>query len=219
LASSCCCQPRKSAFTAGWHYAGTALSGLGNVIGINLDTQLAKVPDITWDRSVSITSALFRLTRTYGFSDLIATVLLVVVLTAVMAAIVIICRRSGINIFQRNRETTRSSDAITNLEWVVLVFVAIIFSPHATARQMVLMLLVFVVAIALIFIPAAKETRTPLIAATALMAVGLTFPPFGIGLNRAYWMWRDIGGASWCAVVLILTIVWAGSRAIAKRNS
>jgi len=88
------------------------------------------------------------------------------------------------------------------------LFSSVIVVAQTTMRHMVLLLLIYTVAIGVFLAQNAKGSRTLLIIAVALMVAGLSFPQHGIEI------WRIIGGPSWCAVALILTVVWAGSRAI-----
>jgi hypothetical protein len=78
---------------------------------------------------------------------------------------------------------------------------------------MVLMSLVYVVAIAVLLAHGETRSRATLIGAIALMVGALTLP-FGNSANQAVWTWREIGGASWCAIVFMLTLVWVGSRTL-----
>jgi hypothetical protein len=87
------------------------------------------------------------------------------------------------------------------------------FSPQTTARHMVLLLLVFATAIGIFLAQQAKGSRALLVVAVALMIIGLSFPPVPIHT------WRVFSGASWCAVVLILTIMWVGSRTASEMGN
>jgi hypothetical protein len=130
-----------------------------------------------------------------------------------MAGIVFICRHHGVSIFRREKSSRQRARAVTSLEWTVLIFLAMAFSPQTTARHMVLLLLVFVVAIGLFLAQKAKGSRALLVVAVALMIIGLSLPPFPIHT------WRVFSGASWCAVVLILTIIWVGSRTASEMSN
>jgi hypothetical protein len=158
------------------------------------------------DASFAITSSVFRLTRSHDLPDSAAALLLVLIFIAVMAGIVFICRHHGVSIFRQEKSSRQRARAVTSLEWAVLIFLAMAFSPQTTARHMVLLLLVFVIAIGLFLAQKAKGSRALLVVAVALMIIGLSLPPFPIHT------WRVFSGASWCAVVLILTIIWVGSR-------
>ncbi len=131
------------------------------------------------------------------------------VFIVVIAVVVFICHRRGASIFRPERGGQHvAGKTVTSLEWAVLVFLAMTFSPQTTMRRMVLLLLIYTVAIGVFLAQNAKGSRTLLIIAVALTVAGLSFPQHRIEI------WRIIGGPSWCAVALILTVVWAGSRAI-----
>ena len=190
----------------GAEYARTEWRGLGRMLGLIAAGKQVKILRVTMDRSVSITSAVFRLTRSYDLPDSSAALLLVLIFIAVMAAIVFICRHHRVSIFRQEKSSRQRASAVTSLEWAVLIFLAMAFSPQTTARHMVLLLLVFATAIGVFLARKAKRSRALLVVAMALMIIGLSLPPLPIHT------WRVFSGASWCAVVLILTIMWVGSR-------
>jgi len=197
-------------FARAGQYGAVALRGMGRMMGIIEAPKTAKILRVSMDRSVSITSAVFRLTRSYGVPDLFAAMFLLCVFIAVMAAIVFMCRRNGVLIFRPARSDRHVANAVTSLEGAVLIFLALAFSPQTTARHMVLLLLINTVAIAVFLVQDAKASRALLIIATALQVAVLSVS------FRAIVAWRAVGGASWCALGLVLAIVWSGSRALSE---
>ena len=191
-------------------YTAIELRGLGRMMGIIEAPKTAKILRVGMDRSVSITSSVFRLTRSYGLPDLLAAMLLLCVFIAVIAAIVFICRRNGVPIFRPARSDRLATNAVTSLEGAVLVFLALAFSPQTTARHMALLLLINTVATAVFLVQDAKASRALLIIAAVLQVAGLSVS------SRAIAPWRAVGGASWCALGLTLAIVWAGSRTLSE---
>jgi len=191
-------------------YTAIELRGLGRMMGIIEAPKTAKILRVGMDRSVSITSSMFRLTRSYGLPDLLAALLLLCVFIAVIAAIVFMCRRNGVPIFGPARSDRFATNAVTSLEGAVLVFLALAFSPQTTARHMALLLLINTVATAVFLVQDAKASRALLIIAAVLQVAGLSVS------SRAIAPWRAVGGASWCALGLILAIVWAGSRTLSE---
>jgi hypothetical protein len=204
-------------FTRGAEYISVATSGLGKMMGIKSSLAAADIFDVEWNRSVSITSTMFRLSRSHGWSDVVAVVGALLLFTAVIAIIVLICRACGVAIFRPTNNEKSKSNAVAILEWVVLIFVALAFSPQTTSRHMVLMTLVYVVGVALLLIQSERTPRVLLICATALMVGALTLPPYGIGVDQVVWTWRKIGGASWCALIFVLALVWVGRRTISAK--
>jgi hypothetical protein len=183
------------------------------MLGLIAADKQVKILRVTMDRSVSITSAVFRLTRSHDLPDSLAELLLFLIFVAVMAGIVFVCRHHRVSIFRQEKGSRQRARAVTSLEWAVLIFLAMAFSPQTTVRHMVLLLLVFETAIGLFLAQKAKGSRALLVFAVALMIIGLSFPPLPIHT------WRVFSGASWCAVVLILTIVWVGSRMASEMPS
>ena len=109
------------------------------MIGLSPAASVANISDVEWDRSVSVTSTIFRLTRVLGWSDLVALLLVILIFLAVVSAVIWIARPGLTNV-----------NAMTSLEWSVLIVLALAFSPQTTSRHMVLLLLVYVVALAVL---------------------------------------------------------------------
>jgi hypothetical protein len=197
-------------FDRAGQYGAVAVRGMGRMMGIIEAPKTAKILRVGMDRSVSITSSVFRLTRSYGVPDLFAVMLLLCVFIAVIAAIVFMCRRNGVLIFRPARSDRLAANAVTSLEGTVLIFLALAFSPQTTARHMVLLLLINTVAVAVFLAQDAKTSRVLLIIAAVLQVAVLSLS------FRAIVAWRAVGGASWCALGLVLAIVWSGSRALSE---
>ncbi|MDQ6765978.1 MAG: DUF2029 domain-containing protein, partial [Verrucomicrobiota bacterium] len=195
-------------WTKGISYAAAALGGLEHMIGLPIIHRLKILP-VTWDRSVSITSALFRMTRSTGVPDGAALLLLVLVFALTVGAILVVARRHGTALFTRGADPRTES-----LEWAVLIFLAVAFSPQTTARHMVLTLLIYTVAVPVLFAIRKGWPRVALAISAAIMAASLSLPPRSHALD----VWRNAGGASWCALLFILVLVWSGSRAMNETN-
>ena len=65
---------------------------LGRMLGAGSSHRL-KILDVTWDRSVSITSAVFRWTRSAQLPDSLAMLLLLFLFAAVVATLILIARK------------------------------------------------------------------------------------------------------------------------------
>lgn len=195
-------------------YLAIAGGGLVRMTGATLHIQHLFIPKITWSRSVSVTSAFFRLTRSHGLSDFVAVGLVLLVFAVMVTALFTIARRHGVSLFAPGRDpSSPRSRAIESLEWAILIAIVMVFSPQATERHILLAFLLYGLGAGLLFVEKAKAPRVLLIAALLGMA-GATSPPRGIGLDRFLDAWRAIGGAGWCAILLIVAIVWVGCRAI-----
>jgi len=75
-------------FARAARYTAIEFRGLGRMMGIIEAPKTAKILKVGMDRSVSITSSIFRVTRSNGLPDLLAAILLLCVFVAVIAAIV-----------------------------------------------------------------------------------------------------------------------------------
>lgn len=103
-------------------YAAAAFGGLGHMMGLGATHRL-KILDVTWDRSVSITSALFRLTRGAEIRDFAALLLLLVVFGVILGALIVAARRHDIHLFSAGQNLpARERARIETLEWAALIF-------------------------------------------------------------------------------------------------
>ncbi len=188
----------------GLDYATAAFGGLGHMIGLGSVHRL-KILDVTWDRSLSITSTLFRATRACGLPDFAAAIILFLIFAAILFVLIFLARKNGVRLF--GAEFGR----VVSLEFAALIFFAVAFSPQTTARHMVLTLLINAVAIAVFLALKNRTAKILLACAIGLTTASLSLPAGG----HALVVWRKVGGASWCALFLAMVIVWAGSRVIA----
>ena len=121
--------------------------------------QRLRILEITWDRSISITSALFRLTRAVQIPDFAAALILLLLFGSILGGLVMVARRQGILLFSSGKNVpAREVARIETLEWAALIFFAFAFSPQTTARHMVLTLLIYAVAIPIFLV---QEERMP----------------------------------------------------------
>jgi len=188
-----------------------ALSGLVKMMGFASSSQAgANVFDVEWQRSISITSAMFRFARAHAMPDTTAVVLTGLVFVAFSAAVWLIARKFRVPMFTRDSLDDAPSRAITSLEWSVLIFVAVAFSPQATARHMTLLVLASVVALSILRRKDGAAATGALVLSMTLTLVGLSFPWRALGLRHASDTWRNIGGVTWCAALMILALVWRG---------
>lgn len=178
------------------------------------------VNSITWDRSVSLTSSILRVTRAHGVSDFIAASVIVVLFAAIVTAIVLISRRNGVKLFQTATAKTASSHpGAGTIEWAALIVLALIFGPQTTARHMIFLILVYAVAIAIVFAQKRRGPQIVLIASMVATAIALSLPFRDTGHHPSLIALKSIGTASWCAVILLLSIVWIGSRTISETDA
>ncbi len=177
------------------------------------------VNSITWDNSVSLTSAILRVTRSHGVPDFIGASVIVVLFAAIVTAIVLIGRRQGVNLFQlATAQTTSSHPGTGTIEWAALIVLALVFGPQTTARHMIFLILVYTVAMAIVLTQERRGPQIVLIVSMVATAVALSLPFRETGFHPSLLALKSIGTASWCALVLLLCIVRIGSRTISERS-
>lgn len=199
------------ALQVGWArglgYAFAAFGGLGHMMGFE-NVHRLQIHDVAWDRSLSITSAMFRLAHFAGWPNFAALFLLAIIFVASLGAMILIARRRGVRLFAARE----NSERIATLEWAALIFFALAFSPQTTARHMVLTLLIYAVVIPIFLRLSERRSKMILALATLLTVASLSLPPGG----HALVVWRNLAGASWCALLLTLILVASGSRVLSE---
>jgi Glycosyltransferase family 87 len=175
------------------------------------------VNSVTWDHSVSLTSSILRVTRSHGVSDLIGTSLIVALFAAIVMAIVLIGRRNGVNLFQpATAKTVSSRPGAETIEWAALIVLALVFGPQTTARHMIMLIPVYTVAMTIVLAQKRRRPQIVLIVSMVATAVALSLPFRETGFHPALMVLKLVGAASWCALVLILSIVSIGSRTMER---
>lgn len=196
----------------GLDYALVALGGVGRIL--HRPSEDIEILDVTWRRSASLTSTMFRATRAHGVPDSVALLLLFILAGAIIAAFLLISRRCGVSLFAHGQMGAR----VVSLEWAILIVLAVIFSPQTTPRHMVLLALVYCLALALIFLRG-NAPRAALWSALLLMTFALSWPGHGTWLDPLLLDWRPRGGPSWCALILALVVTWAGSGVVPNESN
>jgi hypothetical protein len=145
----------------------------------------------------------------------VAVILVLLLFGGVITAIVLISRWHGVSLF-RPAQTGR--DPVAHIEWAVVIFLAVAFSPQSTARHMILLLLIFTVAIAIFLNQTATTPRILLGGALGLVVAAVSLSLSKIGLAHQRTEWRAFGGASWCVLILVLVTIWTGTGAIRDKD-
>jgi len=178
------------------------------------------VNSLTWENSVSLTSSVLRITRAQGIPDTVGALVIAVLFSAFVAAIVLIGRHWGIDLF---RPTTSQSNVrrerAATIEWAALIVLALAFGPQTTARHMILVMLVYTVALGIFFARRQRGPRLALIIAMIATALTLSLPFRETGVHPWLKSLKMMGAASWCAVLLVLLIAWIGCRTISKTST
>ena len=196
-------------------YLMIAGGGLVHMTGAQVHLQRLYIPPITWSHSVSITSAVFRMSRGRELPDGFGVALLILVFCIGMLFVVVGARRAGLRLVPFGSiDDSPQTRQVTTLEWAILIGIVLAFSPQATARHMVLAFLLYTVGGAQLFLERAPKARRLLLVALLAMAGAVSLPPRGLGPAWLLASWRAIGGAGWCALFLTVVLVWIGSRTV-----
>ncbi len=187
----------------------SALSGLGSLVGVRTDTAAAPVGDVTFDQSISISSAIARwLIPVSGRAA--ADLATAVVAIGVLACSWLLYRRARIPLPFRPA-TDAAEPSLRWLEWSGLIVALLAFSPQTQGRHFVLLLPLYLAAGVMLCRP--RAPRRVLLLGLLVMQAGLILPPPGLSWSlRAMPAWRAVGGASWCAIIFFLAYLNTGLR-------
>lgn len=213
------------ALSTGWDvnagYVSRAFSGMTRMLGLTpASAPAANVSLVTWDRSVSVTSAFMRAVGPDGSRALAA-----LGVGAVAAATLALCwwifRRRGFALWIGRSgiiETRPPLAAVVALEWTGLIVASVVFSPQTEARHMVVLMIAASLSAVLLLVPRVGVGRGLLLAGVIIAQLGLLLPPGGESWRQAQTAWRGVGGASWCVLVMYAILLWTGlkyARAVA----
>ena len=210
---------------AGWnrnlHYIVSAVGGLVAMLNPDVGSEragatqtpgtLAGISGVVWERSVSLTSACMRLGTTAA-GKIWAIAALTVIAFACVALAWWLVRRARLTLWTGRGLPadliTPRRRALVLGEWSAVLIATLVFSPQLTERHFVLLLPIAVLAFFEFFNARRRIDRALIVIGSIFLLAGLYLPPGGIAeLRMALWWWRDLGGASWCALVfLFLTL-------------
>jgi hypothetical protein len=186
----------------------TATNGLVQMAGAPPShPEAAEIHDVTDSLSCSITSALARITKhpTLGFG------LAAIVAATAFAIACVIYYRAGIPLFRPVEDSSR--DAITAVEWVMLLSAILTFSPQTNTRHLFDTLLLTTAASAMLIFAKSSVNRIPLLIGSAVLVLGFDLPPGHrtvIGEHNATIDWLRYGGPCWCLLIAATMVLWTG---------
>jgi hypothetical protein len=175
-------------------------------------TESANVENITWDRSISFTSAFMRVDDTFRGRKMIAAADLALFVLSFTLVTFALYKKFKIPLFFRPPNHP-ANNTVLCAEWAILIILTLILGPQTAPRHMVMLLPAYALAAALILAPGDNVRRAPLLLATLLLSLSLIFPTEGEALN----IWRTIAGPSLCAVLFAFTLLHAALDYATKR--
>ena len=210
-------------------YAMNAVAVLAKVVGghgfaaVAFGGRKPVVNSVVWINSVSLTSSVFRLTRSLQLSDLVTAVVIALLFIVIVVALVWIGHRYNVDLFRPAAEKLAGAHVqkTNSIEWAALIVLALVFGPQTTARHMILLMLVYIVGLALVFIEQRRGPRLVLLASIIATAVALSLPFRQTGIHPALVALKSAGTASWCSLLLIFSSAIIGCRQIcnSRQNS
>lgn len=204
-------------WTTNWQYVATSFRGVASLVGkAEPSVDAPAVNPITWWASVSIPSAVARMTGYPDNKSLLAAIVAVCA-AACVGVVAWIYRQGGARLFAgRGGEGERALGArgvLTCVEWSGVIVALVVFSPQAVGRHFSLLVFPMMLAAALLLHPRLGTPRWMVVTAVCIYFAGLTLPPGGMMFDKALETWKYVGGASWCALIAYFLLVAAGIRA------
>lgn len=192
-----------------------AFAGLVEAFGVNVEhLPRATSHPITWERSVSITSTMFRFAEAISVSSLIAIACTAFIALACVVIAWIAYRRQGLSFLS----VPSQLHGLIALEWVGLLIASLTFGPQTTARHMIQLIPLFI--LAWIVYPLVQLKWRPFIIAGCIaLAMVLVLPPGGKQFESLLTIWRAIGVVSWVTLVVFFTIMIATLPGAARSRS
>lgn len=206
------------AVSVGWntnlHYISSAFGGMRHMMGEQADRGAANISGVTWERSVSVTSSIY---RALGVTE--STPGVYICLALVVGVMFLagwwMYRYYGFALFRSGTAPAESRSprkGLVAIEWVGLVVAALAFSPQTTTRHMELLFVAHALAGVLLFVPRLGVPRWPVVLGVVLMVLALNLPPGHEPFRSMVNAWRAVGGPGWVSLVMFLLILWTGLR-------
>jgi hypothetical protein len=216
MIATACVLALAPALVTGWHQNlhdwGASLSGLARLLGAASSDLSAPFGDVTFDKSISLTSAVARwLIPLAGRAA--ADAATAVIALAMLGACWLLYRAVGVPLLLRPADAPEEP-ALRYLEWTGLIVAILAFGPQTQGRHFVLLLPLYLGTAVMLRSP--RGPRLPVVLGLLIIQAGLILPPANHDTYiRAVEWWRAVGGASWCLLVLYLCYVWTGLRTAA----
>ncbi len=185
-------------------YVFRLFGGEGAPEGINLHP-------ITWELSISITSAMARFfDGPDGPSMTLVGIATLPVAGAVFLATWWIYRRYGVAMFVgRGGRAERALLPIVLLEWCGVIIGLLAFSPQSITRHTSIMLPAVVLAAYVLLVKRPGVNRWPLVIGVVGYQLAARLPPGEEAFRPALESWRYVSGATWFLLLMWLGLVWS----------
>lgn len=196
----------------GWernsHYLSQSLGVLGAVVGHRPEGLIAGPHAMTWDRSVSLTSAIARFAEDASV-PVVGMFASIALACGIVAAIGwLIYRAHDVPLFSPNK------CSLDDVRWprrlmepAGLIVAALAFSPQTEGRHMLLAAVLTIPTCAMFLTTPRGGVRLRLALAMLVLILGISLPPGGPEWASAVTQWRHIGGASVCLLIAFFVVL------------
>ena len=97
---------------------------------------------------------------------------------------------------------------IVDFFYAALIFLLLLFSPQSNSRHYAMLVLGNCLATLLLLHAQSTTPKWPLAAGVLVLFLGTILPPGARPAPLAQRVWNYSGGISWCALVLLATLIW-----------
>jgi hypothetical protein len=200
----------------GWdlnlEYLATAYRGLFRLVGLDIGVTAAAVidPDLRSVISLSVTSGIARYLGPATPNRV--TYAIVAGLMAVVGAWTWgQYRRAGMPFLYRADGAGPGDSAtrrVVALEWAALLLLLLILSPQSNSRHYSMLVLANCLAVVALLHGGRSAPRWPVAAGAIALFLGSILPTGYIRTSLARQAWVEVGGISWCALLMLMSLVW-----------
>ena len=166
---------------------------------------------ITWELSISITSAMARLLDGPGGLSMGAVgAATLPVGAAVFGATWLVYRKHRVPMFaSRGGGRERLLPAVVLLEWCGVTIGLLAFSPQSITRHTYIMLPAMVLASYVLLVKRPGVTKWPLLVGVVGYQLAARLPPGEEAFRPALEAWRSISGATWFLLLMWVGLAWS----------
>lgn len=166
---------------------------------------------ITWELSISITSAMARvLDGPHGPPMAGVALATLPVALAVFGATWWVYRRHGVPMFAgRGGSRERAAPDVVLLEWCGVIIGLLAFSPQSITRHTYIMLPAMVLASYVLLVKRPGASKWPLLVGVIGYQLAARLPPGEQPFEEALHAWRHVSGATWFLLLMWVGLAWS----------
>ncbi|MGC3990307.1 MAG: glycosyltransferase family 87 protein [Chthoniobacteraceae bacterium] len=184
-----------------------ALGGMGKFIGLRVPGS-AEIHDLTWDHSISVTSAFGRGLSYFQLSPSLAFTLGAVIVAAGIILLNEAYRAARLPLIGQLSPPPHQSARLLIIEWCIILVTLLTFGPQTTRRHLFLLLFFHLAIASLLLLPGlSRPGKKRLLIALIVSQLALRLPPSASWCQIASDAWKWIGGPSWGILFLLVVLI------------